>query len=104
MQIVCEALITEGTADMRTLLAVLYEQHILPMDDDYEKLTNKTISAYEFIYDKIDHMQLTADMLGLTPCSGVCIVTDVNTGKVKAMVSYPGYDSGRIQKLLITVH
>ena len=98
MQIVCEALITEGTADMRTLLAVLYEQHILPMDDDYEKLTNKTISAYEFIYDKIDHMHLTADMLGLTPCSGVCIVTDVNTGKVKAMVSYPGYDSGRISE------
>lgn len=98
MQTVCEALITEGTADMRTLLAVLYEQHILPMDDDYEKLTNKTISAYEFIYDKIDHMQLTADMLGLTPCSGVCIVTDVNTGKVKAMVSYPCYDSGRISE------
>lgn len=97
-QIIYETLIEEGSADMRTLLALLYEQHVLVMDEDYEKLTDKTISAYDFIYDKIDHMQLTADMLGLTPCSGICIVTDTDTGKVRAMVSYPGYDAGRISE------
>ena len=32
----------------------------------------------------------------MDPCSGSVVITDSKTGKVKALVSYPGYDSNRL--------
>ena len=31
----------------------------------------------------------------LDPCSGSCVVTNVKTGELLALVSYPGYDNNR---------
>ena len=35
-------------------------------------------------------------MLALDTCSGAVVVTDPNSGEVKALVSYPSYDANRI--------
>ena len=78
---------------------LLYSQNVLEKDDDYEKLLSGNMSAYNFMYTKIYNLEITPDMLALPPCSGSYVVTDVNTGKVKALVSYPGYDANQINNV-----
>ena len=41
-------------------------------------------------------MKLTPAQLALDPCTAGCVVTDIHTGKVRALVSYPGYDNNRL--------
>lgn len=63
---------------------------------EYERLKLGLTSPYAFIIKKIKKLEITPGDLGLEPCSGSLVVTDVNTGKVKAMVSYPGYDNNKM--------
>lgn len=53
------------------------------------------LSPYSFIISKITSLELTPGMLALDPCSGSVVITDVNTGKVIACVSYPTYDNNK---------
>lgn len=76
---------------------VLYDQEVLKMDQDtYNKLANGSLSAYDFIRDKIENIEITPAQLALDPCSGSAVVTDPNTGEFLAVVSYPGYDNNRL--------
>lgn len=76
---------------------LLYEQGVLKKQDgDFEKLQQGVISAYEFLIQKIQKLEITPSDLSLDPCSGSAVVTDVKTGKVLACVSYPGYDNNRL--------
>ncbi|MCR4891958.1 MAG: penicillin-binding protein [Lachnospiraceae bacterium] len=52
-------------------------------------------SAYRFMLDRIRNLDITPADLALDPCTGSCVVTDVNTGEVLACVSYPSYDNHR---------
>lgn len=63
---------------------------------EYERLELGLTSPYSFIIKKIKNLEITPGELGLEPCSGSLVVTDVNTGQVKAMVSYPGYDNNKM--------
>ncbi len=78
---------------------LLYEQNILEKDSSYSALADGSLSAKSFMYNKIYQLQITPDMLALTPCSGSYIMTDNTTGKVKAFVSYPGYDANKINNV-----
>ncbi len=75
---------------------LLFDQGVLEYkEDDVNKLKNGSKSAYEFIRDKIKALEITPAMLALEPCSGSVVVTDVNTGDVLAMVTYPSYDNNK---------
>lgn len=63
---------------------------------EYEKLEKGLTSPYSFIIKKIRNLEITPGDLGLEPCSGSLIVTDVKDGTVKAMVSYPSYDNNKM--------
>ena len=83
------------------LLAVacllLYDQGVLAMDTDtYNSLSDGSITSYDFIRDKIYNLELTPGQLATYPCSGAIVITDTQTGAVKACVSYPGYDTNRL--------
>lgn len=76
---------------------VLYDQEVLKSDDEtYNKLANGSLSAYEFIREKIEKIEITPAQLALDPCSGSAVITDPNTGEFLAVVSYPGYDNNRL--------
>lgn len=60
-----------------------------------EKLLSGAVSPYVFIIDKLEKLELTPAMLALDPCSGSIVLTDVNTGDVKAYVTYPTYDNNK---------
>ncbi len=79
------------------LCLLLFEQGVLDYDDDtYAKLKNGSINPYSFILEKINNIEITPAQLALDPCTGSCVVTDVNTGEIKALVSYPGYDNNKL--------
>ena len=52
--------------------------------------------AFSFMIDKIKRIEITPAQLALEHCTGGAVVTDTNTGEIKALVSYPGYDSNKL--------
>jgi penicillin-binding protein 2 len=75
---------------------LLFEQGVLKEDKDAIASLKSGGSAYEFIRNKINNLEITPAQLALEPCSASTVITDTNTGKVLALVSYPGYDNNRL--------
>lgn len=81
----------------KEICQILCEQKIVEVDSEEEnRLYSGGITAYQFMLDRISNLDITPAQLALEPCSGSMVVTDVNTGDVLALVSYPGYDTNRL--------
>ncbi len=80
------------------LMMALLEQGLLPDDPGaYRQLSGMDNHfAYTYFIDKIRRIQITPAQLALDPCNGSVVVTDVHTGKIRALVTYPGFDNNRI--------
>ena len=75
---------------------LLFDQGVLEYNEgDVNRLKSGSKSPYEFIREKITSLEITPAMLALDPCSGSVVVTDVKTGDVLAMVTYPSYDNNK---------
>lgn len=80
-----------------TICKLLVEQDAIEIDEaEEQKLFNGGITAYYFLMDRIKNLDITPAMLALDPCSASCVITDVNTGEVLALVSYPGFDNNKL--------
>ena len=90
--------IQDNTLPGYLLLMTLYEQGVLPQDaESYLQLsTGDAHYAYTFLVKKVREIALTPAQLALDPCNGSVVVTDVKTGKIRALVTYPGFDNNRI--------
>ena len=87
-------MIQENTLTGKQVCLLLWEQNLLDIDSaEIEKLKAGTILPYNFMLQRIENLDITPAQLALDPCSGSCVVTDVNNGEVLAMVSYPSYDN-----------
>lgn len=64
--------------------------------EDEERLYSGKLSAYQFMMNRINNLEITPAQLALDPCNGAIVITDPNTGAVKAMVSYPDYDNNML--------
>ncbi len=81
----------------RDCCLLLFDQGDIKFNEtEYTQLKNGVLSPYSFLIRKIKKLEITPGDLGLDPCSGSLVVTDVNTGEVKAMVTYPSYDNNRM--------
>ena len=90
-------MIKAGAVTGRQICLMLYEQGVLSTEDEhYNGLVSGGISAYDFVRSKIETLEITPGQLALEPCTGSIVVTDTNSGKVLACVSYPGYDNNRL--------
>lgn len=78
----------------RQVCQILCEQKLVdvPMEDEDALLAGK-LNAYQFMMNRIKNLNITPAQLALDPCNASVVITDVNTGDVLAMVSYPGYDN-----------
>ncbi|MGF7144070.1 penicillin-binding protein 2 [Anaerotaenia torta] len=75
---------------------LLFDQGVLEYNEgDVNRLKNGNKSAYDFIREKITSLEITPAMLALEPCSGSVVVTEVKTGNVLALVTYPSYDNNK---------
>jgi len=81
----------------RQVCMLLCEQNAIRIDEEErEKLYSGAIAPYNFLMNRISNLDITPAQLALDPYSGSVVITDVKTGKVLAMVSYPGYDNNRM--------
>jgi penicillin-binding protein 2 len=75
---------------------LLFDQGVLEYnEDDVNRLKSGNLSAYDFMFSKISSLEITPGMLALEPCSGSVVITDINTGDVLALVTYPSYDNNK---------
>ncbi len=96
-KIIYKYIIEQNLIGGTQLCLILYDQGVLEKDEaQAAALTSGAISAYNFIREKIKNLEITPAQLALDPCSGSCVVTDVKTGEILALVSYPGYDNNRL--------
>ena len=96
-KIIYKYIIQQNLISGTQLCILLYDQGILKQDEEQRTaLTSGSISAYNFIRDKIKHLEITPAQLALDPCTGSCVITDVKTGEILALVSYPSYDNNRL--------
>ena len=78
---------------------LLWEQEIIHVAEEEITLLNSgRKTAYNFMLDRINNLEITPAQLALDPFSGSMVITDVNTGDVLAMVSYPSYDNNKMAK------
>ncbi len=93
---VYHSMVEKGTITGRQICMLLYDQGILKKNTTaYAKLNTGMTAPYDFLRSKIRSLEISPGELGLTPCSCSVIITDVKTGKVKALVSYPSYDNNK---------
>lgn len=81
----------------KDICLLLYDQNVIEYNENkINTLKNGHISAFRFMYDLIDNLEITPGQLGLEPCSGSIVITDVNSGTVKALATYPSYDNNML--------
>ncbi len=96
-KIIYQYMITRGEISPRKLCLILFDQGVLDYDDaTVNKLKNGSLSPRDFLMKKIYNIEITPAQLALEPCTGSCVVTDEKTGEIRAMVSYPGYNSNKL--------
>lgn len=96
-KIIYQYMVEAGKVTGKQICLILYEQNVLPYDDEaVSSLEKGVVSPVTFLKEKIQTLEITPAQLALDPCTGSCVVTDVNTGEVLAVVSYPGYDNNRL--------
>ncbi len=96
-KLIYEYLIKGEAVSGRQLCLILFDQGILAYDDEaIAGLESGSVSAAAFLKERIKNLDITPAQLALDPCAGSCVVTDVRTGEVLALVSYPGYDGNRL--------
>ncbi len=90
-------LISSQKISGKQVCLLLWEQDLISIEERrIASLKNGTTTPYNFMVEMIRDLQITPAQLALDPCTGSCVVTDVNTGEVLALVSYPGYDLNKM--------
>ena len=90
-------MIANNNISGKQICIILWDQDLINVEESQiTGLKSGRISSYNFMIDCISNLEITPAQLALDPCSGSCVITDVNTGDVKALVSYPGYDNNRL--------
>lgn len=96
-KLIYKYLIDDEKLTGRDICLLLFEQDILSYsEEDVNKLKNGSVTPFNFIKAKIKSLEITPAQLALDPCAGSCVITDPQTGELKAVVTYPGYDNNRL--------
>ena len=90
-------LLLDGYISGTEVCNCLIEQGTINVDEEELELWQRGgESSYTFMVNRISNLDITPAQLALDPCTGSMVVTDVNTGDVLALVSYPGYDNNKM--------
>ncbi|MCF0136509.1 MAG: hypothetical protein HUJ69_08835 [Lachnospiraceae bacterium] len=86
-------ILSTGRYSEYSFMYMLYEQGLLSNADGTRNfLENEEMNVVQVLKLKILQNEITPAQINLDPCSGSVVVTDPQTGEVRAMVSYPSFD------------
>ncbi len=81
----------------RQICQLLLEQNLVELpEEELRQFEAGNETSYTFMMNRIDNLDITPAQLALDPYSGSIVITDVNTGDVLALVSYPSYDNNKM--------
>ena len=81
----------------RQICQLLLEQDLVELpEEEMRQFESGAETAFTFMYNRIQNLDITPAQLALDPFSGSVVVTDVRTGNVLALVSYPSYDNNKM--------
>lgn len=81
----------------RQICSILLEQNLVEVEDEeLTRFNSGILSPYDFMLNRIRNLDITPAQLALDPHSASLVLTDVKSGDVLALVSYPGYDNNRM--------
>lgn len=104
-KILYKHMLLDDTISPYEICSLLYEQGVLSKDDgSYTSFSSGGTSPRDLIISKITSLEISPAQLALDPCSGSIVITDPDTGYVKALVSYPGYDNNRLANNMDTAY
>ncbi len=90
-------MIRDNAVSGRQVCHILLEQGIIEIEEEEaSRFADGLVSPYEFMLDRIRNLDITPAQLALDPHSASLVLTNVNTGEVLALVSYPSYDNNRM--------
>ena len=90
-------LLLDGNISGTQVCNLLLEQEVVTLSDEEKAIWERGgETAYTFMTNRISNLDITPAQLALDPCTGSMVVTDVNSGEVLAIVSYPGYDNNKM--------
>ncbi len=96
-KLIIKYLIKSNSISGKMICNVLWEQDIIHVtEEEMSALNSGRTTAYQFMIDRITNLEITPAQLALDPFSGSMVITDVNTGDVLALVSYPSYDNNKM--------
>lgn len=95
-QMICDAIQT-GQLVPRQMVLIMHEQGLINLDEDtFLKVESGNIEPLDIIMQKIKEGEITPQDTALDPSTGSVTVTNVNTGEILAMVTYPTYDNNEL--------
>ncbi|MCM1210887.1 MAG: penicillin-binding transpeptidase domain-containing protein [Blautia sp.] len=81
----------------RQICSLLLEQDLVEVEEqEIAQFERGSLTPYAFMMNRIKNLDITPAQLALDPYSGSIVITDVNTGDVLALVSYPSYDNNKM--------
>jgi len=90
-------LIEEEVLSYLDLTMLIIEQGLVhATEEEIKALRKRKLSPIKFMKEKLLNIEITPQELALDPSSGSIVITDVDTGEILAMVSYPTYDNSRL--------
>ncbi len=96
-KLVIKYMIKSNEIQCNNIALLLYDQGVLSTEDkDYNEIKSGTMSAYDFMKKKIANLEIKPSQLALYPCEGSVVVSDIDSGEILAMVSYPSYDNNML--------
>ena len=89
--------ISSGAVSPRQMLILLCEEGRITADEEYlDDIRSGAVTPLSAVIKCLQDGDITPAETNLDPCSGSVVVSDVNTGGVLAIVSYPSYDNNEL--------
>ncbi len=95
-QLVYTNVLKKDLFDIEDFIELCYDLRFFNDEDGYlEDYKDGDMTLLTLLRSKIWSDEITPSDLNLDPCSGSMVVSDVNSGEIRAIVSYPSYDTNR---------
>ena len=85
-----------GVSAQELLLAMIEQGRAPATQEEIDQIQSGSLSPAGFIIRKLESGEMNAADTALDPCTGSVVVSEVDSGQVLALVTYPSYDNNEL--------